>query len=676
MTPEQRLVRRARTVRIMRPYLQRIVGSVLPPGWRLSGVKVREVGRFAFKHSLRYDLTADAPTGQSAKLIVRGNVPSSDTAAESLIADRAQRALARASFSSGTLRVPTSFGIIRPLRLHLYQDIPGVTLESLIVRRDRRAVPTAYRAGQWLAKLHRAALRVGPVRRAQEIARDARYFRDDVARAARPYLERAIRLLSVGAWARVDILRRYRRQLRTIHGDLNLDNVIAGSGDRTGFIDFGNSLVDDPLSDVGNFFAQVDLLTWQGRCQPVLASRLDRAFTAGYRPALSAVGPDTTERINIFRAWWTLQVLAYTLSIRPTVGRRIAPLALDAAETLLAKTGYRIAAPLRSVPPGQLTSALRDRATMLAYFSEHLPEFFPQASAIERLEPEHRRALSTRSFLMRFRLRLSWVSGKTGDRVVRGNRIDRDTYRIMARVYQRQNGFSSLRPLRFESRLGYVFYEELGGRSLRQISLRSPYFARLVAQAGRALARFHRLPTAGLRRLRWSAEQRFLRLLERRILQSHAPATAVVGRAGHALRQAEARHWNRLRALVHNDFQASNIIATTNIGLIDFTQSGVGHPAIDLGTFRAHLSVMLYGVLPDRAVERLRVRFTNAYFRSQSAGYRQRLSAALPVFELRALLDILATTVINLGPRDPNRRRYVRLLERRMNRLLAVADSL
>lgn len=676
MTREWQLVRRARTVRVMRPYLSRIVGRVFPPGSRLIAASTREVGQFSFKHALRYDLAVQTPPGRTARLTVRGNVPSRDTATESLVADRVQRALTRASFTSGVLRAPTSFGVVRPLRLHLYQHFAGITLESLIVRRDQRAIPTAYRAGQWLAKLHRVALRVSPARTITDIERDASYFRDDVARVAPPYLERAIRVLSATRRALIDAHRRYRRHARTIHGDLNLDNVIAGPDQSTGFIDFGNSLVFDPLSDVGNFFAQVDLLTWRGQCPRQLASGLQRAFSAGYRPAMVTVGPDATKRINLHRAWWSLQVLAYTLSIRPTVGRRIARLALATAEQLLTQAGYRIPTPLQTIGRSQLTAALHDQASMLAYFSGYLADFFPEATAVVGLYPEHHRALSTHSYLMRFRLILSLSSGTTTEKVIRGNRVDQATYKVMARVFRHRAGFASIRPLRYEPRLGYVFYEELAGQPLRQIPFRSRRFAQLMVRAGQTLAQFHRVPTPGLRRLTWTAERRFLRLLERRIHRSHPGSATTATRAWRALTRAEAPYWHGPRALVHNDFQASNIIATaTGIGFIDFTQSGVGHPAIDLGTFRAHLCVMLHSLLPERAIHRLQHRFTQAYLRLQPTGHRQSLETALPTFELRGLLDILATTVTNLGPGDRNRRRYVRLLERRIDGLLAAVDA-
>ncbi|MBI4426116.1 MAG: aminoglycoside phosphotransferase family protein [Candidatus Kerfeldbacteria bacterium] len=671
MTTEGKLVRQARTIQAMRPLLSRIVRRAYPPGTTLRSASAREIGRFSFKHSLRYDLTLRRPGGRTMRHIIRGNIPSKDTGNEASIADRLQQVLTRSSFSADRLRAPASFGVVRRLRLHLYQDSPGIPLERLIERGGSLAVATARDAGRWLARLHRLRLQTSPRRTPARIERDANYFRDDVVRAAPAYLEHAVRLLQAATAAQVEVGRRYGRYFRTIHGDLNLDNIIASRDGSTAFIDFGNSVTFDPLSDVGNFFAQVDLLVWKGRCRRRFAQRLGRAFMTGYRPALVEVGPQAGQRIKLHRAWWSLQVLAYTLSIRPALGRRIARAALITAEQLLIGGRFPPPLALSAVRPATLPRALQNRGTMQAYFTTHLKQFFPGAQTLARLQLEHHRALSIQSYLMRYRLNIVWPDGQTSYRLVRGNRIDHASFAVMARVWQHRQGFASIRPLRYEPQLRYVFYEELVGAPLRLVPFRSGHFAKLVVAAGRALARFQRVPTAGLRHLTWSAERRFLRRLERQIKQGGPGALLNLRKTFQSITAAERTRWYDRRALVHHDFQASNIIAVpSGIGLIDFTQSGIGHPAIDLGIFRMHLNVMLHGHLVPGVINRLRERFTQAYLQSLNQQQRHQVRASLPTFELRSALDILAITLVNLGPRDPNRRRYVDLLRRLIGELL------
>jgi aminoglycoside phosphotransferase (APT) family kinase protein len=603
--------------------------------------------------------------------IIRGNIPSKDTGNEAFVADRLQQVLTRSSFSVGRLRAPASFGVVRRLRLHLYEDSPGTTLETLITRGGSPAVATARTAGQWLARLHRLRLQSSPRRTPAQIERDASYFRDDVSRAAPEHLEQAVRLLEAARPAQIAVSRRYGQYFCTIHGDLNLDNVIASRDRSTAFIDFGNSVTFDPLSDIGNFFAQVDLLVWAGRCRRGVARRLGPAFLAGYRPALPMVGPQALERIKIHRAWWTLQVLAYTLSIRPALGRRIAPAALTTAEQLLTAAHVPPPPALSAATPTTRPQALLNRGTMQAYFASSLRQFFPGSQTLARLQLEHHRALSRHSYLMRYRLKIVWPSGQTEEKSVRGNRIDRATFKIMARVWQHRHGFDSIRPLRYEPRLGYAFYQELVGLPLRLVPFRSNHFTRRVAAAGRALARFQRVPLTGLRRLSWPAEQRFLQTLERQISRFGPGALPNLRKTFQAVAAAERAHWDDRPALIHNDFQASNIIAVpSGVGFIDFTQSGVGPPAIDLATFRMHLNVMLHGRLAAGAISRLRERFTQAYLRLLNQRQRQLVRASLPTFELRSALDILAITLVNLGRRDPNRPRYVTLLSRQIDELL------
>jgi len=657
--------------RYMRRVFERLVRAHYPRDTRLVGVRIHEVGSFRFKHSFRYDLNLRSPDGKKTMVLVRGNVPSTDRPFETLVAYRTQRSLARRGFAFGHLRVPASFGVVSALRLNLYEEYPGITLEQLIARRSPRAAAVAAQAGAWLAQLHSAQLTVSPVKTAGQMSEDAGFFRDNVICSAPTHVEPMIRAIYAATRAQQKIVARYRRFFCTTHGDLNLGNIVAGRDGSVAFIDFGNSITYDPVSDVGNFLAQLDLLAWRRRCTPQQHAVLARAFIRSYLSNIAGVGPRITRRIAAHHAWWTLQVLAYTLSVMRPLGRRIAAPAIKNAMTLLSEAGHAVLPSLESSHPAKFRKALLDPGSTHAFFQNHLQTMYPGYQKIERVTVAHQPALSTTSFLTHFRLDIMRPNGRIDHKSVRGNFVDPATYRIMEVVYRyARASFMSMRPLLFDTKHRYEFYEEVPGASLRNTPFRSPKFAHLVPHIARALAAFHAVPTAGLRPLSWSTERMAIRRNLGRITRALPSYRTVITAAVSSLMRAERRIWQSNRSIVHNDFQASNVIIDGGrIGLIDFTLSAVGNAAIDVGNFLAHLSVMLHGILPPNRIGRIRRSFLTAYLARAPRTRRTALRDAIAVFELRSCIDILAITLINLGPKDVNRMRYCSLLQQRIKAL-------
>lgn len=666
-------VRLARNSRMMRKFFGRMVRTTYPSGTSLVALSAQETGRYRFKHSLRYTCTLRTPAGERVSIAVRGNMPSIDTRAEMDVADTVQRKLSRHGFAFGEYRSPASFGTVPSLGINLYEEVPGVTLERLIRRRAPRAVPTIAHAGAWLAKLHNEKLSVGPRRTAGLIERDAGFFRDDARRYAPEVTEPMVRLTYAASRALCDNVTTMRAYERTAHGDLNLGNIIAAPH-RVSFIDFGNSVRVDPLTDLGNALAQLDLLVWKGHCSAPRRNRLARALLRAYRSHIHGIGPAFTRRIDLHRAWWTLQVLSYTLSTDRDTGVRIAPAAYATAERLLSNNGYAPAPALVRADRAAIRRTLIDEASMHAYFQERIDRFFPGAQKIERVAVRHQPALSTTSYLTRYRLTITMPDGTIIEKTVRGNFVDRATFNVMVRVYgARSARLSSMRPLAYEGTIGYEFYEELDGTPLRMVRPSSAHFSILMAPIGHALAHLHTVRTTGITSLGLHRERDQVIHNRNRIVRAEPSLRAVADAAARAVIGIERLVWTKRRAIVHNDFQASNVIVTgpSRVGVIDFTLSGVAHPAIDVGNFLAHLSVMLHGIVSPAVIERRRHAFLTAYLSHYRGHARTNMLTTIPLFELRSALDILAITLINLGPRDPNRRRYVTLLRDTIQRHLS-----
>lgn len=625
---------------------------------------LRETGRYGFKRTFRFIATVADQAGHRSRLILRGNVPSRDTPDEARTANTVQRALWSAGFQSGNFLVSRPFGVIDRLKMNLYEELRGATLESAIHHSSRRAEHLALTSGRWLGQLAQLRLRVGRIRDLNQVDREAAWFEDNFRQLPASQFEESILLLESAVRAQHDIIARRKNTFRTIHGDLNLGNLVAMRGGSTGLIDFGASWIFDPHSDVGNFLAQVDHRRWRRELTPAVAERLNRSFIRGWRSRQTL----DRRRVTLHRAWWTLQILSYALAIQPEIGKLTAAQALRSVRRLLESCGYQPGSPLTRT--SDYAASLVNASTMRAFFSANLAAFFPSAARVETIDLRHQPALSTTSFLTRYVLKLRRPGGAIETRVVRGNRITPETLAITQRVWTGRNNFAAIRPLTYLARIGYYFYEEVPGTPFRNIPFRSVRFRQCMPLVGRALADFHKIHPTGSRRLTIDQEKQHLNHIIRSI-RRYGPVPNINGlELKRLLLQNLRSFWNDKHALVHNDFQASNvIIQSSGTGIIDYTMSGVGHPAIDVANFLAHLDIMLLGVLPPKHIARLGNAFVQAYRRSAHEASTIAFQRATKFFRLRSSLDILATTVINLGPQDPNRRRYVNHLTRSINQL-------
>lgn len=643
--------------------IRRVVGRLLrasDPNHRLASFSIEDRSRFGFKRSLRIRAAFAAPGGPTQAIVARANIASRETPGEALTAFRLLRAL-RAG-RNGRLTAPNPIGYDRTRGLVLYRELPGRPL-GLLLHQPAVAVGLARSAGQAIRDLHRLRVTTSPKKTDERIRTESVFFRDDAARAmpglAGRFASALIPLTEELIRSRAPVTHRV-----SLHGDLDLGNIVRQSDGRIGLIDFGSSWFDDPLSDVGNFLAQTDRAAWLRTSSPKLARALAAAFLRGYGRIVDR------RRLQLYRAWWTAQILAYTLSTAPNSGRQIAPAAIERVRTLLRSAGVSPLTDPATLNPIDLRVRLLDAKNMWPFFSDRVNQLTDRRpAALGDLSVSHPRAVSRSSFLTAFRLT---VYGPVGPSTVtvRGNHVHRATADIIRAVsIARGRRFETITPLAYLDRPAYLLYRAVDGRPLRDLLPTSRSFADAIADSGRALGQLHGLRVKRIRRLAWSDERRWLQLLDRRI-RRRSPALTDESLAVRQLLERRLRPlWNQRSSLVHNDYQASNILINRRkVGIIDYTQSGLGPPALDVGNFLVHLRVMLHRILSARRIQRLADRFVAAYRRASSPAARQSIRRDLAVAELRAAYDILATTLINLGPHDPNRHRYVRLLRQLLRR--------
>ncbi|HEB01556.1 MAG TPA: hypothetical protein ENI16_00995, partial [Candidatus Portnoybacteria bacterium] len=115
-----------------------------------------------------------------------------------------------------------------------------------------------------------------------------------------------------------------------IHGDPGPKNIIVGPEKEIAFIDFGNSWRFDPLSDIGNFLVQIDLIAWRKYASQKYINQLKNIFLKEYFEARGIKRKEALKRIHLYQAWWAMQILAYTVVVgtkRMRIVKKAIPLA-------------------------------------------------------------------------------------------------------------------------------------------------------------------------------------------------------------------------------------------------------------------------------------------------------------------------------------------------------------
>lgn len=644
--PEIAVQRALRSPRVLRELLRRGVRRWAPRGARLIDVRLfgQQVGS-----SRRFHCTLRLRSGQTHHVVLRGNVASVDTAREASAAYAALTALERRGFGQTRYQTLRAVGFSPRLRLLLYPEVPGETAEAVLARGGKPARRAVRELGRWLKCLHDTNVRAGPRRTLRDVEREAGYFYDDFRWYAPDLVPVFTPLIAAAVQALRTIWAAGLRTARTTHGDFKPGNLLLQPQATVG-IDFGNTWVTDPMSDVGNFLAQLRVFGWQRRWTESHIQSFGGLF-------LQAYGLAPRRRVLAYELWWHVQLLAYWLSVQRGWGRRLAAPTLRRVEVL--------ARELRLNPwPWEArgsyfeTGFLQDDRALQTFFRSHHRFWFPGADDVLRAAIHRPAAFSEDSRPLHVVLTLRLASGRPIIRSLRGNRVGPAGIAVYRRLFG--SGVLVPRPLWWNKHTGYLFYEELPGTRFRDLPFRERGLTPHVRALGHTLATLHRIPPARLPTRTLQEELRFLDLQARHIRRVRPAHAAHLLRRLGDLRAWEARHWKRLPTVIaHNDFQASNILVQRDrIGLIDFGRSGKAPLPIDAGQWLAHMTVMLAPSVPEAGRRRLRRVFLNTYRAGLSPGRRRSLQTTLPWFELRAALDIVGITCAYV----PDARRRDRIL--------------
>lgn len=306
---------------------QKNLSKFSPQGKKNLKVEIKSVGEFLFKKALKYKVTTQNKRSQKERqtfkeiAIIRGNVPSQDTPQESEVAFKTQNYLYKHQFDKGPFQVSKPLLYLPKLALILYQELPGRPLTSYLKKKHSQSLLYTKRAARWLTKLHNLKVKFGRKKTLAQEKVEMKYFVMDYANYTKEIQKQGKEILKKIFEAKQKIDNPKRHTL--IHGDFNPNNIIIKSPKETGVIDFGNSWYFDPLSDVGNFLAQLDLLVWHYYFNRGLIERAKKVFLAEYLKTWKGKDKETLKNIKILQAWWTMQIMAYVLKVRiKGVGKR------------------------------------------------------------------------------------------------------------------------------------------------------------------------------------------------------------------------------------------------------------------------------------------------------------------------------------------------------------------
>lgn len=305
-------------------FLQRYFSLRIPrwyPGEQLLRIAVKDQSHALYKKSILYTLTLLATRGKKERNIdIRGNVPSLDTTREALNAYTALTALWK---YAPALRASTTRPIAYDplLRVLLYESAPGKPLMSLLRHRQPRRMVWLARAAGWLAILHRYTVAAGQIRTLHNERREAGYFLMNYRGFFPACVPRAEQYINAFFEFRAKLSQRARRAT-LIHGDYNPNNIIVDAGSaRLSVIDFGNARQYEPMSDLANSLIQLGYVnirpashTWE----------LQRSFLSSYERRRPLTRVDQAW-LALFRIWWSLQTLSFTMTLPMTTRANIQP---------------------------------------------------------------------------------------------------------------------------------------------------------------------------------------------------------------------------------------------------------------------------------------------------------------------------------------------------------------
>jgi len=461
-----------------------------------------------------------------------------------------------AARACGDVALPHPIAYVRPLKLLLQREVPGVAVRAALLAGDREL---AIAIAEALAALHGSGVELD---RRHGFEDELAVLRSRVARLARdrPRARRCLARIQAAA------LTAPEWRARPAHRDFYHDQLLVHDG-RLAVLDLDDAAMSEPAVDVANFAAHLRLLALEQPARTHAVHATARAFRARSHQLDAALDPSLV-----------LLLEAATLLRLACIHELHAPALLDEAEALI------------PAPPAQ-REARRHRQTRLDLAVDGDAVMTVVADVVE--ERLGARPCACRPVLLRSKKRRAVVRYELetdrGPLAIVGKWFH--DQRAAARVAEalsalRDRGFDGggyavPAPLVALPELGVLFTDAAAGPSLRSVLERDQDTA---WRAGAWLARFH---TCGAVLTRRRTPARLASAVNR-WGSHHAPLAPYADRLAAAVRSLPDP------ALpVHFDYAGADVLVPEHgpTVVVDFDDAGRGDPAFDVANFAATLTL-------------------------------------------------------------------------------------
>lgn len=183
--------------------------------------------------------------------------------------------------AESTLRICQPIAYIDDWRLMLMHHAKGVSLEQMLNAHHTSFPPAVNQAGQWLARLHHAAI---PASRAQSVQDEAESLRERLEKTVKRLKVKHPALEKRAQWVADEIIQRVRsvdsNSLTLTHGDYLMKNILTNGSVLT-VIDLGRMCLFDPARDVGKFIGHLIVKAWKYGAD-FESEKLREHFLTGY----------------------------------------------------------------------------------------------------------------------------------------------------------------------------------------------------------------------------------------------------------------------------------------------------------------------------------------------------------------------------------------------------------
>lgn len=257
---------------------------------------------------------------------------------------------------------------------------------------------------------------------------------------------------------------------------------------------------------------------------------------------------------------------------------------------------------------------------MLRLFRTHRKAFFNTTRDIDDVAIHPLSSIRTTRQIIRYTL--AWHNGtKT---IVYGHTHSKKTHAflhaIWKNVFAQKRFLKTPRPIAYLPSIDLFLYEAFLGERLRDVLERRPLpvaeMTFLLTQSAQWLAALHRMPVPASTPFRRAAA--FSRT---NIIRALSPTLSTherreLNRNLHMLLTVLLPSLPRRVSFVHRDPHIANIIIdrpARRLAIIDYSESGIGEPMVDVATMIAHLRIALHSFYTQREIELFSERFLDSY---------------------------------------------------------------